>query len=325
MIPLYFNVAVSGIRQLTPFIREYLLTEVNGASMPKAQPGSHIEIHGMRAGTGPFVRHYSVLGGIGDQDDPPDTHRIAIRRGEPGRASSFIHETFDLGSRLAVSRPKNAFFLDRTAADVLLIAGGIGITPIYSMLRSLARRKRSFRLVYAARAESGHAYAEEMLKLAGDRVTLINSSAARLNLRELLAAQDKVTQVYVCGPNGMILAAYEASKDLGWDPNRVYSEVFSAARTSAEDHAFDVELRQSGKTIRVGRDTTILDALLAAGYPALYDCRRGECGLCPLKILESPGGIDHRDRYLDEEERDSGKTLCVCVSRARGNRLVLDA
>jgi vanillate O-demethylase ferredoxin subunit len=123
----------------------------------------------------------------------------------------------------------------------------------------------------------------------------------------------------------MIDAVSEAAKKLGWSPNRIHSEVFSAAQTNAEDHAFTVELRRSGKTVQVGADTTILDALIAAGYPALYDCRRGECGLCPLKVLAAPNGIDHRDRYLDEEERDSGKTLCVCVSRVRGDSLVLDA
>jgi ferredoxin len=122
----------------------------------------------------------------------------------------------------------------------------------------------------------------------------------------------------------MIAATHDAASALGWAPGRVRSEQFTAG-PSPDDAPFVVELRRSGRTVTVGRDTSILDALTVEGIDVLSDCRRGECGLCPLRVLEGGERIDHRDRYLSAEERASGETLCICVSRVRGGTLVLDA
>ena len=111
---------------------------------------------------------------------------------------------------------------------------------------------------------------------------------------------------------------------LGWASGRVHSEMFPAA-SAAEARPFAVHLRRSGRVVQVGRDASILDALLAEGVPVLWDCRRGECGLCAQNVVSAEGGIEHRDRYLTDEEKASGETLCICVSRARGSTLVLDA
>jgi len=321
------DVVVAGIRQLTPRIREYLLRSTDGTPLPPYEPGAHIELHTHSATSGPIVRHYSLIGGLGNWDDTPDTYRIAVQREDRQRGSAHIHDTFTVGTRLSVSRPKNHFPLDRRDTKSLLIAGGIGITPILSMLRSLVRRNRNFEMVYAGRSAEDMAYRQDIQRLGGTHVRLHISgpdNAKVLDLRTLLAAQPEGTQVYVCGPAPMIEAVLAAAAELGWDPLRIRHELFTSG-PGADDVAFDVELRSSGRRVRVGRGVSILDALTAAGVHVLSDCRRGECGLCPLDVVETDGEIVHRDRYLDDEERASGKTLCICVSRTTGTRLVLDA
>jgi ferredoxin-NADP reductase len=319
------KVTISHVRTVTPRVREYMLRSADGRPLPRSGPGDHVELHIENAVGGPIVRHYSLLGGIDLKDDPGDTYRIAVQRSDHQRGSAHIHDHFEAGTALHISRPKNNFPLDRRARRVLLIAGGIGVTPIYAMLRSLVRRGRDFRLAYAGRSRDYLPYVDEVVVLAGDRATLHFSDAStpRLDLHQLLAAQPGGTLVYVCGPLRMIEAVHAAGNALGWQPERIRSEQFSAA-TSLENEPFEIALSRSGHRIRIGRDTTILDALTAAGLDLLSDCRRGECGLCAVPVANAPGGIDHRDRYLSEDEHRSNKLLCICVSRARGNALVLD-
>lgn len=299
--------------------------------MPRYEPGSHIELHTDSPRSGPIVRHYSLLGGAGLEADPANRYRIAVQREDRQRGSAHIHDTFQIGTHLQISRPKNNFMLGRRDPKVLLIAGGIGITPIYSMLRSLVKRGCNFSMLYAGRRLEDMALIEEVRQLAGDRLTVHLSHpsgddgpATHPDLTALLASQDKGTHVYVCGPAPMVDAIYSNAARIGWPPSQLHSELFSVG-PSGNEVEFDVELAKTGRRIRVGRDTTILDALLTAGIPALHDCRRGECGLCPMPILEADGPIDHRDRYLTQDEKTSGKTLCICVSRTRGKTLVLNA
>lgn len=320
------NVQVAGIRQLTPRIREYLLRSLDGSPLPAFEPGAHIELHTVSAESGPIVRHYSLIGGVGSWDDTPDVYRIAVQRENRQRGSAHIHDTFVIGTQLQVSRPKNHFLLDRRNHKTLLIAGGIGITPIYSMLRSIMRRNKPVEMVYAGRTAQDMAYAQDVLRLGGTCTRLHLSGpddSNRLDLRNLLGAQPDDAHIYVCGPAPLIQAVIDTSAELGIDPGRVHYEMFSSG-PSADDTPFDVELRASGRQVRVGRDTSILEALSAAGIHMMSDCRRGECGLCAVKTVESDGDIVHRDRYLDEEDRAAGN-LCICVSRTTGSRLVIDA
>lgn len=321
------KVRVVDVCDLTPRIRQYRLRSVDGLALPEYGPGSHVEVLIDTAEGERIVRHYSLIGGEGLNDDDPDTYRIAVQREDRKRGSAYIHAHFEPGFALEVSRPKQNFALDHRDQKSLLIAGGIGVTPIYAMARSLARRARPFSLVYAGRTREEMAYADQILALTGDRGVIHESGsedADRLSLLDLLAAQTPDTTAYVCGPTAMISAAEAAAKSLGWADGRLRFEKFTAA-PSPDDRAFEVELAQSGRTIRIGRDTSILDALSGAGVPVLSDCRRGECGLCPLPVIDADGPIEHRDTYLSEEERASGSTLCICVSRIAGDRLVLDA
>jgi ferredoxin-NADP reductase len=320
-----FDVFVAGIRQLTPRVREYLLRSVDGASLPSYSSGAHIALHSRSAERGLIVRHYSLVGGTDGEDDPRNTYRIAVQREDHARGSAHIHETFREGTRLRVGPPVNNFPLDRRDGNVLLIAGGIGITPIFSMARSLARRHRPFRVIYAGRNAAAMAYRDELLRVGGDRVRCHHSETdGRADPTTWLRDQPEGTVVHVCGPATMIEATQAAAACLGWSADRVRTELFGAG-SAGPATAFDLRLQRSGRTIRVGADVSILDALLAEGVPVLWDCRRGECGLCPLPIVSSDGDIDHQDRYLSAEEKAGNESLCVCVSRTRGQQLVLDA
>jgi dimethylamine monooxygenase subunit B len=321
------DVKVAGVRRLTDRINEYLLTSLDGTPLPRYEPGAHIELHLKSPVNGDFVRHYSLIGGDEMNNDPASHYRIAVQREAHQRGSAFIHENLVPGSQLRISWPKNNFVLGRNDPHVLLIAGGIGITPIYAMLRSLARRKRSFNVLYSGRTEAALAYRDEVMAIAGDRGTLHFSgdpATDHLDFVSLLQQQPAHTVIYICGPKPMLDAAYRAGEQLDWAADRIRSEQFGIA-SSADDCGFDVVLNRSGRTINVGRDTTILDALTAAGVDLLSDCRRGECGLCPLNVIRSDTAITHRDRYLSQAEKDEGKTLCLCVSRISGGTLVLDA
>ncbi len=320
-----FDVRVTAVRQLTDRVREFLLTRVDGSALPSYSAGSHIALHTVSPERGQIVRHYSLVGGADLNDDARNTYRIAVQREDHARGSAHIHATFEVGTRLQVGPPVNNFPLDRRDQNVLLIAGGIGITPIFSMARSLARRRCDYRVFYAGRQTAAMAYHEELRQLAGDRVCFhCSDSQGTPDLQALLRVQPAGTSVYVCGPRPMIDGTHAAAAAIGWAPERVRSEMFTAA-ISGEARPLSVFLQRTGKTVQVGSDVSILDALLAEGVPVLWDCRRGECGLCPLPVVQAEGGIEHHDHYLSPEEKSADESLCICVSRSRGSSLVLDA
>jgi ferredoxin-NADP reductase len=322
----HLKVLVSGIRQLTPRIREYQFTSIDGRPMPEYSPGSHIAIHTGNEQTGPLVRHYSLIGGSELRDDARNTYRIAVQREDRGGGSAHIHANFEPGTRLEVSIPANNFPLDRRDGHVLLLAGGIGITPIYAMARSLARRQRDFSVVYAGRDVDHMAYHDELLRVAGARARIHTSGladSARLDMDALMKAQPPGSVAYVCGPAAMVQATRDAATAAGWPEERVRSELFGTG-FSGDEVAFEVFLRRSQRVVPVAKDVTILDALVAAKVDLLWDCRRGECGLCQQTVLASDGALVHRDRYLSDEERAACDAMCVCVSRTRGSRLELD-
>lgn len=320
-----FPVVVAGIRQLTPRVREYVLRSVDSKPLPPYSAGAHIALHTRSAERGLIVRHYSLVGGQDGDDDPRNTYRIAVQRTDHARGSAHIHASLEIGSQLEVGPPTNNFPLARNEANVLLIAGGIGITPIFSMARSLLRRKRPFRAIYAGRRPEEMAYHDAFASLAGPDVRMhYSETAGHPDVLSWLREQPEDTTVYVCGPARMIEATQSAAVELGWPLERVRTELFGAGFTGHAT-AFDVHLARSGRIVRVGADVSILDALLSGGIPVLWDCRRGECGLCPLNVVSTDGDLLHADRYLSAEEKRSGQTLCICVSRTTGQSLVVDA
>lgn len=318
------NVTVNAVRQLTPRVREYQLAASDGSPLPAADAGAHVALH-LQTEDGPLIRHYSLVStSLGEERG---IYRIAVQRENRPRGSAWVHAHLAVGTRLEASHPLNHFPLDRRDPDTLLIAGGIGITPIVSMARSLAARHKQFQLAYTGRSAPDMAYLDDVRQLTDGQAHIhINDQQGGqpLNVSALLAAQPEGTCVYVCGPSTLIEATRHAAVTLGWAPGRVRSELFTPPPTG-DEVGFELVLQASGRTLAVGPNQSILEAMTAAGLHPLFDCGRGECGLCPVTVLAAEGPLQHRDRYLSEAERASGDSLCICVSRVRGPRLVLDA
>ena len=324
MNPKLFDVKVAQVKQLTPRVREYLLTSADGSALPTWTAGAHIALHLTSPIRGLVVRHYSLIGGDGVQDDAPNTYRIAVQREAHGFGSQLIHDSFQPGTTLRIGPPVNSFALDRQAQQVLLLAGGIGITPLVPMARSLLRRKKQFQFVYSGRSIEQMAYAQTLQAMCGDTLQLqCSDTDGMLDIRALLAQQDAQTQVYVCGPTPFIEAAIQAAKSLNWPDDRLRSEAFISS-VRAGDTPFKVLLQRSGREVHVRGDESLLDALSHARIPVFWDCRKGECGLCATPVLSHDGALLHRDRYLTDEEKQADQSMCLCVSRTSGTSLVLD-
>ncbi len=316
------DVVMKEARALTPTTRELTLVSADGAALPPWEPGAHIEID-IPGGAG--TRAYALVGGTEAGDDPATTYRIAVERKPESRGGSrFLHDEVAVGDALAIASPRNDFPLHYHTADRVLVAGGIGIVPVYAMARVLVRRGIAFALHYAGPGRDEMAYCAELERLCGDRVHF-HYEGGRLDLDPVFAALGYPAEVYICGQRPMNQALVTAALDNGLSRVQILQQCFDPPPPPPpnENVAFEVELRQSGMTVQVPPDASILETLLAAGYPAQFYCGRGECGFCPLPILEADGPIEHRDHFLSAEEQ--GNHLCVCVSRLKGTRLVLDA
>jgi ferredoxin-NADP reductase len=307
---------------LTERIAEFCIGRADGAPLPMAESGSHIELQ-FGGGDGRFLRHYSIVGPLTSCLEPEPFWRIAVQREDRSRGSAFIHDHFRAGTKLRMSRPINAFRLSRGPAHTLLVAGGIGITPMFAMARSLRIRNLKFSMFYAGHSSAAMAYVNELQGLCGDSLTLHESSRDGLpDLAEILATQPPETIAYVCGPGLMVESLREAASAVGWNKERVRFEVFNAAH-KPDDEDFEVRL-STGRRIRVGAGITILDALEVAGVDTLSSCRRGECGLCITEAIRCDGQLDHRDFYLNDDEHLDGRQIAICCSRIKGRSLELN-
>ncbi|MEU4080809.1 PDR/VanB family oxidoreductase [Streptomyces venezuelae] len=290
-----------------------LLADPTGAELAPWEPGAHLEVT-LPSGA---VRHYSLCG------DPADrgAYRLGVLREPAGRGGSEeVHTAVREGTVLGVRGPVNRFPLV-PAERYLFIAGGIGITPLLPMLRSLP--PDSWSLLYGGRSLASMAYRAELAGLPG--VTLVPQDTAGMpDLDAVLAPLPADTAVYCCGPEGLLRAVEER-----W-PGPLHTERFGAAPASApvtaeppaEDGGFEVELRRTGRTLRVEPGRTLLDAVREAVPGVPYSCEEGWCGTCETKVVA--GTPEHHDSVLGEDEKASGATMMICVGRSRGPRLVLD-
>ncbi len=318
----YIDAVVRARRPLTDRITEFLIEAADGSRLPTGDAGSHVELR-FGGAQGRFLRHYSMVGPLEVARDAEPFWRIAVQRENRSRGSAFIHDHFKPGTALRVSRPLNAFRLSRGQPHTLLVAGGIGITPILAMARSLRRRGENFTVLYAGQDRAGMAYVDELQEICGERLTVHETrQSGTPDLTGLLAKQPAGTLGYICGPGPMIEAFVAAGHALGWPPERTRFEVFNAAH-QPDDDAMEIVLK-SGQAVTVGAGTTILDALEAAGVETFSDCRRGECGLCATGVIATDGAIDHRDRFFSDEERVALRQMTICCSRTTGRRIELD-
>jgi len=292
------------------------LRAAEGGELPAYAPGAHIDLH---LGNG-LVRSYSLCGA----PEQRDRYVVGVLNDRASRGGSrYVHEQLRVGATLPVTAPRNHFALDESAAHTVLVAGGIGITPIACMARRLAQLGRSFELLYCARSRAEAAFLDE-LEQYGDalRLHLDEEQGGAPDLAARLAGHAPDTHFYCCGPGPMLQAFESACAGLGYQ--NVHIERFAAdpAVSAVQEGEYTVELARCGKRLTVPAGKALLDALLEAGVEVDHSCREGVCGSCETRVLE--GLPEHRDSVLSKNERESGKTMMVCVSGCKGARLVLD-
>lgn len=311
------SVKIRTVSEVANRIRLYELVPLeSGSLLPAFTAGAHIAVK-LSIGE----RQYSLC------NDPCERHRyvIAVQREDAGRGGSVeVHRTFHVGDVIEIRDPVNHFELSDHGVPKILIAGGIGITPILSMARSLTHAGKEFSIAYLSRAPEDAAFLEELaiLRDRGINVTIHNDSVAGGRLFDLrrLLANASGSEVYCCGPAGLMTAVASCAAHL---PSAdVHFEHFSASTElhKDEDRAFEVVLGRSGKRLSVSPDRTILDVLLEARCDVDFSCEEGTCGTCITRMLA--GEADHRDIVLSEEERKTH--ILVCCSRSRTPSLTLD-
>ncbi|WP_454874669.1 PDR/VanB family oxidoreductase [Paraburkholderia xenovorans] len=321
------NLVVDQVVPLTSSIRAFCLRDADGRTLPTYAAGAHLRVQVEIDGK-PDWRHYSLVNSRPGMQatGAPTEYWIAVNLEEAGRGGSrWMHETVRQGHRVICSAPINQFALVCSSEEPILIAGGIGVTPMVTMAAALTEMQRHYTFHYSGRTLDSLAFVSELRSLAGNQLTLYadDISGRRLDLRELIASSRKDQPIYVCGPRGMIESVLSLGLEYGWSRDDIHFELFSGAETEVDDCSFEVELRQSGRVLAVPVGKTILDVMIDEGLDPLYDCKRGECGVCQMSVIE--GEIDHRDYYLSAAERQNGNVMQICISRAKCARLVLDA
>jgi vanillate O-demethylase ferredoxin subunit len=294
------------------------LASPGGEALPPFSAGAHIDVH-----VDGHVRQYSLC------NSPAETglYRIGVLRDPNSRGGSIAMHEIPCGSTLEISTPKNHFPLVEDAAHSILLAGGIGITPILCMAEHLIRTGQSFELHYCAREPERAAFRERFtapdLKA---RAYLYFDTAApseRIDLPTVLTRPTTDTHVYVCGPAGFIEAVLATTSKAGWPATHVHREYFGAAPQAAgADGTFQVRLASSGSVVDVPPGITVVEALRNCGVEVPVSCEQGVCGTCLTRVLS--GEPDHRDLYLTDEERVANDQFLPCCSRAKTPLLVLD-
>jgi len=300
--------AADGVRLLR-------LSDPSGAPLPTWSAGSHLDLH-----TGDLVRQYSLCG----EPDDSDRWSVAVLREPESRGgSSYVHDKLVEGDLVTVRGPRNHFPLV-AATRYRFIAGGIGITPILPMLAAAEAAGVPWRLDYGGRTRASMAFAEELVARYGDRIRLHpQDEVGLLPLEAILAAPETGEMVYCCGPTPLLAAVEQACAS--WPDGALHVEHFSPkAVADAPSEVFEVELSDTGVTLVVPPDRSILDVVREAGLDPLTSCEEGTCGTCETGVLA--GSVDHRDSILTPAEQAADDVMYICVSRAAAGcpRLVLE-
>jgi cytochrome P450/ferredoxin-NADP reductase len=303
---------IAGMKRVAEDVVALELRARDGSALPEWSPGAHVDL----VLPGGLIRQYSLCGDRADLS----TYRIAVLREEQGTGgSAFVHDRLTMAERVSVRGPRNNFAL-REAPRYLFVAGGIGITAMLPMVREADERGVEWSLVYLGRSRKRMAFLDELSGLPAERVRIVASEEeGRVPVAEILAGAGEGTQVYACGPGGLLTDLVSA-----WPEDDVHVERFEpdAAALSAPTEAFSVRLTGVGRTLDVPAAKSILDVVEEAGIAWPYSCREGTCGTCETRIVA--GSADHRDAVLTPAERRRNEYMMICVSRAASPELSLE-
>ncbi len=318
----WLDARVLATRDLSPSIRE--ITLAAPAAAPRWSVGSHLRVRVPLAGGQLGERRYSLIG-LPEPACAGARWRIAVKRVPASRGGSVSMWALREGDTLPVQPPANHFELPAQPRPTLLVAGGIGITPMLGMALVLAQRGSDVRMAYAVREAHDAVYADVLRQALGDRLRLyVGRRGERVDARAQIAALPPHAQLLACGPVRLLHALQAAWADAGRAPQLLRFETFG---TSGElpSEAFWVAVPRHGLRFEVAAGQSLLDALEAHGVACLADCLRGECGLCAVDVIAVHGRIDHRDVYMTPHEQRENKRLCACVSRVASGGIVIDS
>ncbi|GAA0761414.1 PDR/VanB family oxidoreductase [Ideonella azotifigens] len=316
-----FTLSVAAIRAEALDIISVELRSHDGKDLSPFEPGAHLEIDVLQSGGGRhLVRHYSIC----NDSAEADRYVIAVARAAASRGgSAALHDLVKVGTSVNVRALRNNFPLTREAASYRFIAGGIGITPILSMIRWCIAAGKAWSLLYCVRSKVRAAFFEELNGM-GESVRFhFDDESGLPNLQAELSDPKPGEHVYCCGPSPLMKAV--ESLCLNRDPDTVHFEWFSADASNvhqAEPAEFEVVLKRSGLRLSIPEDRSVLDVLDANGVVVANSCREGICGACETAVCG--GVVDHRDHVLTKAERAAGQSMMVCVSRAMSPVLELD-
>jgi ferredoxin-NADP reductase len=287
---------------------------LDGQPLPAYEPGAHIDLH-LPSG---LLRNYSLTAA----DPDPSTYIVGIKRDPASRGGSrFIHDELRVGTTLKIGGPRNNFRLREDAAHTVLIAGGIGITPMWCMVQRLSALERPWQLHYACRSRDDMAFRAELERMPQTVLHCDDERGGFLDVAAIIANAPKDAHLYCCGPAPMLQAFEAATKD--WPREQVHVEYFTAKELPpAKKGGFTVELARTGVEYFIPEGETILNVLLDAGIDIDYSCELGICGACEQRVIS--GLPEHRDSILSEEEQAENTRVMICCAGCKTDRLVLD-
>lgn len=309
------TVRLHCITHAAELINLYEFRPLIGDTLPPFEAGAHIDLELPNG----LTRQYSLV------NDQSERHRyvVGVKRDAKSRGgSAYIADHLKVGSTIQIVGPRNNFRLNETAPHSVLIAGGIGVTPIWSMIQRLHHIGGSWELHYAARSRRDLAFSEE-LKLHGSRARLHvddEFGGEVMDIRAIVVAAPAAAHLYCCGPAPMLASFEEVTQ--ARPRAEVHLERFSAAPLPATGGAYKLELARSGKVIEVGPGQTALEMLRENGINVPFSCEQGICGACETRVVS--GIPDHRDMILSPEEQATNKTMMICCSGSKSDVLVLD-
>ncbi|WP_419914042.1 PDR/VanB family oxidoreductase [Hoeflea sp.] len=316
------RLVVTSSEAATPQIRTLVLAAENGGALPSFRAGAHIKVHLPEGGERP----YSLVNTEPSPDatQNPTSYRLGVRLEEDSAGGSRYMHGLKEGDVIAATGPENQFAVRDEDAPVTLIAGGIGITPILSMASELSAAGRPFEFHYCGRTRDALAFVEPLKVICGEALTLHydDEPDTAIDLGAVATSAGADGHLYVCGPRGMIEAVRERAHEAGMDKDHVHFELFTKHDEQVAGGAFEVEISSTGDVFTIPPDRSIIEVLEEAGIDLIYDCQRGDCGICQTGVLD--GVPDHRDVILTDEERAANDVMQICVSRAKSDRLVLD-
>jgi ferredoxin-NADP reductase len=308
------DVRLTAIRYAARDTNLYEFRHVDGKPLPAYEPGAHIDLHLPNG----LIRNYSLIVARPE----PGLYTFGIKRDPASRGGSrYIHDELRVGKTLKISAPRNNFPLNEHAKHTILLAGGIGITPIWCMVQRLAELGRPWQLYYSCRSRADMAFIDALEGMAPSQFHFDDENAGKfLDIAGIVAAVPKDAHLYCCGPTPMLNAFESVTKD--WPREQIHIEYFTPKAEPAKQGGFTVELARSKQEFFIPEGRTILEVLLDEGVDVDYSCELGICGACEQRVIS--GIPEHRDAILTEEEQVENTRVMICCAGCKSDRLVLD-